>query len=252
MNRSQRFLILISTVGVLLFFLVINYFPFKDVLLNALYPKSKSYAASKLKIPQVDLKIAENGVEFDGILNSEDTRKYSLIWKIEGDAAGCVGRSWGISDSDESWNGTKDINSGSFTTKILDKKNPYVYSIDCQNAAGDAAGDSITINIGAKKNDQKIYLTQLEVSPKDKKADNLLNITLPKLSSVNLQWSLINSQTPYAICVATGSWPAGFKNLSNNTIFETFTLDLAKVYTYTVYCSNEGSHTQNTAIIVSE
>lgn len=237
-----QFLLLLLAMAVILFFAVFGNFPPKPRtnIFSILYPKSKSLANET--IPFVDLKVSYQGKFFDGGVDvlADDT-PLTLSWKTEGNPSSCIGRVWGISAEDTSWKGPKDPNGGSFITSKLDKNNPYVYTIDCQNDQGDAIGDSVTINVGAKSSNLNPYITSLKLTSEDRKN-----------KTIQFDWSSINTQTPYSVCVASGSWPTGYRNFANSTVSEQFQLNESKTYNYTIYCSNESFFTQNNLSIISQ
>lgn len=246
-----QFFLYIAALGVILILFVTSSFEFKSKFLSFLYPKPNSFAADLGNIPSVDLKIIYNGEAYDGVLNVPPLKaSYTLTWQVSDTAASCIGRVWGLSDMDETWKGEKDPAGGNFNTKILEKNNPYVYTIDCKNDNGDSLGDSVTINVGAQNTNTAPQLTDL----KKVVAGQNLDINTPAVASVGdilqFSWSSINTKTPYSICLATGSWPTVYKDTAFNTILENFQLDKSQTFNYTIYCSNEGGYVQKAMSVV--
>lgn len=249
-NESVRinlfqFSLFLALLGVLFIILTTSTFPFKNRILSAIYPKPKSLAVGESGVPQVDLKVVVDGKAYDGILNVPLTNSsYTLFWETKGNPTSCIGRVWGISDQDDSFKGPKGISGGRVQTKVLDKNNPYVYTIDCQNEAGDSTGDSITINVGALSSRLDPSITKLVVRTGGNNLTLASPIELSRGETITLEWQSSNTNTPYSVCIATGSWPTGYKNIGSSTIVENFILPDKKVYNYTIYCSNESSFTQ--------
>jgi len=173
-----------------------------------------------------------------------------LTWQTKGDPKFCEGRAWGVKDFDKTWVGPKDPKSGSFITKLLNLNNPYVYSIDCFNNTGDSSGDSVTINIGAHPNFLTPYITSLKLmTVKGKTFDSSEVISLNKDDLFKVSWSSLNLDTPYSVCIASGSFPIGYKNISGSTVSDQYSIKTKKIHKFNVYCSNETSYTQNTLTI---
>ncbi|MDP3973241.1 MAG: hypothetical protein Q8P92_00215 [Candidatus Daviesbacteria bacterium] len=240
-----QFSLFLALLGVVFVILTTSTFPFKNEILSAIYPKPKSLAEEGVGVPSVDLKVIVDGTAYDGILNVPlENISYTLFWETKENPTSCIGRVWGVSDEDESFKGPKGPSGGRVQTKVLDKNNPYVYTIDCQNGNGDSSGDSITINVGVSGANFDPFITDFSV----KRGGNNLNSEVPiQVSageSVSIEWKSSNTSTPYSVCVATGSWPTGYKNIGGATIVENFILPDKKVYNYAIYCSNESSYTQ--------
>lgn len=231
--------------GVLFVILTSATFPFRNEILSVLYPKPRSFASGEGGVPSVDLKVVVDGTAYDGILNTpEKGGTYTLFWETKGNPSSCIGRVWGISASDDSFKGPKDVSGGSFTTAALDKNNPYVYTIDCQNENGDSEGDSVTINVGAASAKLDPFIVDFVVTTRGDNLSVESPIAIQKGENVAIEWKSLNTATPYSICIATGSWPTGYRNLGGSTIGEEFIVADKKVYNYTIYCSNESSYTQ--------
>lgn len=242
--------ILIFVVGLLAFFAVSTLFQFNDKLFQTLYVKKPSLADVNAKIPAVDLKINYQNSLIDGVISISKRGQLELVWTVTGDPTYCIGRAWGIDDIDETWNGSKDITGGNFKTKKLTVNNPFVYSIDCSNQTGDSSGDSVTINVGAPVSELIPYLDKLKAQT----PDGIIHswdevISLNQGEKIKINWSSLNTNTPYSICVSTGSWPTGYKGLSNSTIEEEFVIQTRKVHKFRVYCSNESLATENNLTI---
>lgn len=242
-----QFSLFLALLGVIFVILTTSTFPFKNKILSAIYPKQKSLAVGERVVPSVDLKVLVEGVAYDGVLNTtQKNTPYTLFWETSGNPTSCMGRVWGVSDEDDSFKGPKGISGGRVQTKVLDKNNPYVYTIDCQNDNGDSAGDSVTINVGAVSANLDPFITNFSV----KRGENNLNPAAPievsQGETITIEWQSANTKTPYSVCVATGSWPTGYKNAGGLSILEDFILPDKKVYNYTIHCSNESSYAEKT------
>lgn len=247
-----QFIILLIALSGISYILIFGDFQKRISTFGILYPKPKSLAQDNL-VPSVDLKATYKDKAYDGAVNvlSSDT-PLTLSWETQGNPVSCIGRTWGVSDEDLSWKGAKDPKGGQSKTATLTKNNPYVYTIDCKNEKGDAFGDSVTINVEAANVNLIPYISGLTVSSQDQKYDLQSPIVLPKGSLVQISWDSLNTKTPYSICVSTGSWPKGYKNFAHTKVFEQFTPDQSKTYSYTIYCSNESSYTQNSLSIIAQ
>lgn len=240
-----QFLVLLSLMGIVLAILLTSSVNFKNMLLNILYPKPKSFASELGTAPSVDLKVSYNNQIQDGAVNVPlEDATYTLSWETRGSPTSCIGRAWGGSDIDETFKGAKDVNGGSFVTKKLNQNNPYTYMIDCKNASGDASGDSITLNVGAQNGNLPPYITELNVDIKSIVFDNQSEISAHKGDGAQINFTTLNTKTPYSVCLATGSWPTIYKDLGENNLSEQFVLDISKIYSFRIYCSNETSYTQ--------
>lgn len=241
-----QFMLLISAMGMVLFILTSSTFSFKDAILGGIYKKPKIMAGEVGPQSNVSLMIKHQGKEYRGALNVPLTNsQYDLVWKTQGQINSCVGRVWGLSDMDEAFKGVKDPNGGNFITKNLSKNNPYVYSIDCKDNKGDVFGDSVTINVGAQGfGVNGPYLTDVKtvISGIEFKGSSPVSTEIG--SDIQIVWSSFNTKTPYSVCIATGTWPSVYKDLGNSTIYESFEMNEAKIYTYRIYCSNENSFTE--------
>lgn len=248
-----QFIVLLFALGGISYLLIFSNFQRRINIFGILYPKPKSLAKEELSIPSVDLKITYKDKAFDGIVNvsSSDT-PLTLSWETQGSPTSCIGRVWGAGDEDMTWKGAKNPKGGQFITSKLNKNNPYVYTIDCKNDHGDAIGDSVTINVGATSVGINPYITGLNLTSQGKKSDSQLPIILSQGDTIQISWNSLNTKTPYSICIATGSWPTGYKNFANSNVSEQFTLDQSKIYKYTIYCSNESSYTQNIISIIAQ
>jgi len=102
------------------------------------------------------------------------------------------------------------------------------------------------INVGAPTLGQFPYIASLEV----RGSSGLLNpdkpITFVPGGEMQIRWSALNLNTPYSVCLATGSWPTQYQNFGKSEVFEKFTLDIPKVYRYSLFCSNEAGITRKT------
>lgn len=233
-----KFLLLVPAVGLLSFLLISTAFPFKNAILRTLFPKSFSRAAELDKTPKVNLRL--QGTINDRIVSvGKDHSPIILVWTTSGSPTSCLGRNFGLTATDNSWAGPKNPQGGTFTISSLSVNNPYIYTIDCSNKEGDADGSSVTINVGAQSFASEPYLTTFDVAPTEVAVGD----------KVAVKWSSLNTSTPYSICISSGSWTRGYKNIKNFKSTEELTIPESRIYKFTVYCSNEKSYTQNTQAI---
>lgn len=241
-------LVILALVSV---FVITSTFQFQNKVFQGLFPKQRSLADVNSMIPSVDLKINYKNVLTDGVLNvNSDQTPVILTWEVKGNPKTCTGRSWGIKDMDKSFDGPKDPKGGSFKTKKLTVNNPYVYTVDCFNDTGDAGGDSVTINIGSQLNSLTPYITSLKLITKNGKTyDSSEVISLNTKELFNISWASLNTDTPFSVCVASGSFPIGYKNVTGSTVSDEYSIKTKKIHKFNVYCSNETSFTQNSLTI---
>lgn len=235
-------LFLISSLGIIAFLLVTSLVPFKSKLFSILYNKPLSQAAEGPSIPSVELLISNTS---DKVLNvnPQDT-PVTLSWKTS-NVVSCIGRVWGLPEKDISFAGPKDPSGGSFQTSKLTKNNPYIYTIDCANEFGDAAGDGVVINVGALKNAQVPYITSFDVVRKNgEKLDSAKSMIVAPGEEIEIRWSTLNLSTPYSLCFATGSFPTQYLNVSRTEVVDKLLLADPKVYRYSLFCSNEAGITK--------
>lgn len=229
-------MLLLSVLGIIIFLIATSLFPFKNRLFALLYAKPLSQAAEPQNTPTVTLKI--EGINSKVISTQTENTPLTISWKSS-NVTSCVGRSWGITDKDQSWRAPKNPN-GSFKTAKLTKNNAYIYTIDCVNQFGDAAGDSVTINIGSPSAFQKPYITSFEVyNLKGEKLDTTKPVSISLGEKVKISWTTLNLSTPYSSCIAQGSWPTQYQNADKVEVVEQFLIDQPKIYRYSLYCSNE-------------
>lgn len=245
-------ILLIAIIGLLSFIIISNSFSFGNKLFRGLYPKKTSLAQQSLNIPQVDLKVIYQNSYHDGVVNIFPGESVVLVWTTTNNPSSCEASSFGISDSDKSWKGKLDPGGGKLPSKKLPVNNPYVYSINCKNGAGDSTGDSVTVNVGAQKQPIAPYIIDFNLTDSDgEKYQSGETVPVSKGDKAQISWKSINTKTPYSLCVVNGSWPAGVKNLSDAEYKNTLSFNQSKIYTYSVYCSNENSFTQTSLAIVS-
>lgn len=245
-SKSAIIMILISSIGIVLFIGVTALFPFKSKLFSLLYGKPISQAAEGPGIPSVELGIYEIGQKHINL--SRDKTSVKLVWKTT-NVKSCIGRSWGISDKDETWTGPKSTGGGSFDTANLTNNNAYIYTINCANEFGDSAGDAVVINIGASKSLQYPYITSFNVTVGGEKFDLSKPVLVNIGDNLKISWTNLNLSTPYSVCFASGSWPTIYQNSSKTEVVENFTLSEFKVYRYSLYCSNEAGITKKTVTL---
>ncbi|MBI2040405.1 hypothetical protein HYT18_05030 [Candidatus Microgenomates bacterium] len=247
-----KFLLAIVVLGLIAFFLLSSTAPFKNTTLKSLFPKQFSRASQIDKAPKVNLRIAGRDIISDRVINvSKDDFPITLIWTTAQTPQGCIGRSFGLTATDESWAGPKDVGGGSFTIQKLDVNNPYVYTIDCSNAEGEADGSSVTINVGAQNLTNAPYFPSFDLILNDKQFPSTQVLDARVGDGLTVSWNSLNTATPYSICISSGSWPKGYKSIKNFKSQEKLTITAEKIYKYTIYCSNEQDFTQDTAVIIA-
>lgn len=232
--------------GLIAFILLSQFLPFKDKLFSESFKKDESYAAEIEALPTVDLKIYYKDQVYDDLLSIPQLDSpVTLKWETKGDPDVCMGKSWGSDDIDTSWSGSKDPTGGQFVLTGLGKNNPYVYSINCSSKKGDALGDSVTVNLGTKKGFLSPSIASIKIkTDMDRIVENPTTVNAEDLNDVDLSWTSLNTQTPYSICVTTGTWGVGYKN---GTTGDERALDLPanKISRFRIFCSNETSTSES-------
>lgn len=247
MAAQSKVYLLLSAIGLLIFFTIAFTFSFKDKVLQTLFPRPLSYADEPSYVPAVRLIAGVDTYFKTTVFNiPEGARKITLQWKTEGDPTACAGGFWSTVKKDDPWEGPKEPKGSSFIVSDNFQAGIYIYSINCANEYGDSTGNSVTINVGAHQNSLRPHLVTLLASGKDGKIlDTSKPVTLDKGTSLQLSWSAINTETTYGICVATGSWPTVYHDTGSLQVNETFILDKAKIYQYQIICSNENGYDQH-------
>lgn len=248
-------MVLLSGIGLVFFFAITFTFSFQNKVFKAFFPKQASLASELNLLPKADLKSSVDATVRNGVINaSAQQESVVLKWTTEGKATSCYGRSFGLTDQDKSWDGPKDVNGGSFTTKKLNQANPYIYSIDCTNENGDALGSTLTVNAGVRSQTKlRPYIDSFKVTDSQGKSQKIdTPIIVKKGEMITITWTSLNTTTPYSICFASGSWPTGYLNISNQRISEQFTLSDSKIYSYNLYCSNEFGYAYQAVNIAAE
>jgi hypothetical protein len=133
----------------------------------------------------------------------------TITWSVSNNPTACTGG--------DDWSGAKAAR-GSETVGPLNTIKTYSFKLTCSNAAG-VAFDSVPVRVIPKAPD--VTLTA-----------NPTSITLGDHST--LTWSATNSPTS---CTASGGW-SGTKAASGSQ--STGALNTAKVYTYSLSCTNAG------------
>lgn len=239
-SRALTILLLISALGLLGFLLVSSTFSFQSSLFKALYPKPPSFA-QLAGTPSVDLKVTYKDESFDDVINvSAQDLPLSITWTTTGGPTACKGFSWGVGDQDKNWDGDKNILGGTFFVEGLPKNTAYVYTINCANQNGDAAGDSVTINLGASSATLPPNLTSITAFQNGERLDLEKPLSVKVGDKIKIEWDSLNTQTPYSTCVASGSWPIIYENVSFAT--EEFVIVDRKIHQFSIYCSNEQSN----------
>lgn len=242
---------LLFAIGLLIFFTIAFTFSFKEKVFQAFFQKPFSLAIEEDSSPKVNLIAAFGNIFKRGAVNVENGKSNIILrWTAE-NAKVCLGRFWSNVASGSGWVGSKDAKGGEWEITDALATGIYIYSINCSNESGDSFGSSVTVNVGAKPSNLQPHITSFQAFEGDNKFD------LNKLNQINLDsnlkitWSTINTETPYGVCVANGSWPTIYKNTANLTIKESFVLDRAKIYKYSILCSNEnGYDSQEISFIV--
>ena len=175
-----------------------------------------------------------------------------IAWKTSGNPLSCAGRVWGSSGGDSGFEGPKDVAGGTYKTTELKRNGAYVYSIDCQNDKGDAAGDSVTVNVGADFLNFAPFITVLDVLLDGEKLDTNSPIVIPLKSKIKLIWESTNTSTPFSVCSATGSWPTNYQNIRNSKIEEELSFTNHKIYHFRVFCTNESGSSSKVVQFITE
>lgn len=246
-NYSAYFLL--SAIGLIIFLAVAFTFTFKAKVFQA-FQRPLSLAQEEVLPPKVDLIAGVNNSFRIGVLNVENGKSnITLRWKTENDPKNCIARFWSNVKANDGWTGVKDIKGGSFTITDNLQTGIYIYSISCANEFGDSPGSSITINVGAKQGSLKPHIVSFGVFGEDgQKYDINKQSQVSKDTNLKIVWSALNTDTPYGICVANGSWPTIYRNSSQRQISEEFILDQAKIYQYKIFCSNEHGYDQRQVV----
>lgn len=248
-NYSAYFLL--SAIGLIIFLTIAFTFTFKAKVFQA-FKRPLSLAQEEVFPPKVDLIAGAMNSFRIGVLNVENGKSnITLRWKTENDPKICIGRFWSNVKSSDGWTGVKDVKGGTYTVTDNLQTGIYIYSIGCSNEFGDSAGSSITINVGAKQGSLQPHIVSFGVfSDNGQKYDINKQIQVSKDTGLKIAWSSLNADTPYGICVASGSWPTIYKNSSQREISEEFVLDQAKVYQYKIFCSNEYGYDQRQVLFI--
>lgn len=242
MAKGTTTLILVS-IGLVLFFLVASLGDFKDGVFRSIFPRSQSRASLEDKTPIVSLNILyqENIVN-----NPYNISKYdggiTLMWSTQNNPAECLGRSYGLVDKDETWEGLKSVKGGVFIVKPLVSNNPYVYVLECKNEFGDSSGAAVTINVNPQQNNISPYFTNFEIYDTDQ---TLLEspIATKQFEKLVVNWGTINTGTPYSICISTGSFPKEYHDIRNIQSIDTLEIKSPITQKFNIYCSNESGFT---------
>lgn len=243
--------VLLSAICLIIFLTVTFTFTFKAKVFQA-FQKPLLQAQEEIFPPKVDLIAGVNNSFRIGVLNVENGKSnITLRWKTENNPKNCIARFWSNVKANDGWTGIKDVKGGTYTITDNLQTGIYIYSIGCMNEFGDSAGSSVTINVGAKQGILQPHIVSFGVySDNGQKYDINKQIQVSKDTSLKIVWSALNTDTPYGICVASGSWPTIYKNSSQRQIREELILDQAKVYQYKLFCSNEYGYDQRQVIFV--
>lgn len=245
---------LLFAIGLLIFFTISFTFTFKEKVFKAFFQRPFSFALEEDDTPKVELIAGIDNSFKRGVVNVENGQSnISLKWKVENDPTSCAGKFWSeAKQEDPSWSGPKNIKEGDYLITEPLQTGIYVYSITCSNQSGDSAGSNLIINVGAKPNRLQPHIASISVTDEDGKQLEIDKLNqVDQNSKINISWSSINTETPFGICVASGSWPTVYKNTANLQIKEVFSLDKAKIYKYSIFCSNEnGYETKEISLMV--
>lgn len=242
--KSYVTYLLLFAIGLIIFFTVTFTFSFKDKVFQAFFQRPFSFAQSADGTPKVDLIAGVDNSFKRGVVNVENGKSnISLKWKTENTPQTCIGRFWSNLKKSDPWVGVKNTKGGDYLITDSLQTGIYVYSIDCSNEFGDATGSNITINVGAKPSYLQPHITSFQVFGDDnyQYSPGKPNV-VSQNTKLNITWTSINMETQYGICVADGSWPTIYKNTGNLQIKESFTLELLKIYNYSIFCSNENGY----------
>lgn len=242
-DRNKLVYFLLFAIGLIIFFAITFTFSFRDKVFQAFFQKPFSFAENTDNTPRVDLTAGVDSGFKKGVVNVENGKSnISLKWKTENSPANCAGRFWSNAKRSDSWTGIKNAGGGEYVIADSLQTGIYVYSINCSNESGDSSGSSITINVGAKPSYLQPHLTSFQVSGDDGQY-SLDKINKVRLNTkINITWNTVNTETSYGVCVANGSWPTIYSNTGSLQIGESFILDKAKVYKYSLFCSNENGY----------
>lgn len=241
-NYSAYFLLF--AIGLIIFFTIAFTFSFKEKVFQAFFEKPFSFAQSSDDTPKVDLIAGVDDSFKRGVVNVENGKSnVTLKWKTENDPKDCSGRFWSNVKKSDSWQGAKNPRGGDYVIAESLKTGIYVYSINCSNEYGDASGSSVTINVGAKSSYLQPHITSFQASGDDSQQYELSSLNeVSQNTKIKIVWDSINTQTPYGVCVANGSWPTIYQNTGGAQIKESFTLERPKIYKYAIFCSNENGY----------
>lgn len=247
-----KILLMVASFGLLVFIIFAVSSQFYSKIFKSVFEKKLSNAYTQNLTPKVDLKVKYQGELYDGVLNTnaKDT-PVSLIWTTSGKPTSCIGRSYGLTVSDESWIGFKNPLGGSADTGVLNTNNAFVYSIDCKNDNGDSSGDNVTINIGAKNNSLEPFISTLNIISSEGSINSSTEPFIAEVGSqIGIAWSASNLTSAYSICVSSGSWPRVYQKSNDKKWSQKFDLDKTGVYRFNLYCSNESSFTNDSRTII--
>ncbi len=246
-------LLYLTAIGFILFFLISSSAPFDNAIFRGIFPKNQPSAEDILKTPGVELFINYKNQKTNGILNIEknDPENIYLSWQTSGKPESCYGWSSGKNFEDGSWEGEKDVNGGSFVLPKFTESNAFVYSIECHNEYGDAQGDSVTVNVGAQSQLLAPYMSSVNLYAKSsEKFDPDKPVTLAINQEIGFQWEMLNTLTPYSVCVVNGSWPTRYRNSFSSSLIQKQQLTELKIHHFTIYCSNEIASVKKSITII--
>lgn len=242
--KNYSVYLLLFAIGLLIFFTISFTFTFREKVFKALFQKPFSFALEEDETPKVELFAGINNSFKRGVANVENGQSnISLIWKVENDPKSCQGKFWSDAKQTDQWSGSKDIKGGEYLISDALQTGIYVYSINCSNQSGDSSGSNLIINVAAKPTNVQPHITSVSVESEDGKQFEIDKLNpVNQNSKVNISWSSLNTETPFSICIASGSWPTVYRNTGNLQIKESFSLDKAKIYKYSIFCSNENGY----------
>ena len=252
MHKESTVYFLLFAIGLIIFFTVTFTFSFRDKVFQAFFQRPFSLAQGTDNTPEVDLIAVVDESSIRGVVNVENGKSnIPLNWKTENNPESCTGRFWSNVKKDDPWVGAKDVKGGDYVIAESLQPGIYVYSIDCSNELGDSSGSNLTINVGGKQTNIQPHITSFRASGGNSQFSLDEPNPVSRGTELKISWSAINTETPYGVCVANGSWPTIYKNTGNLEVRESFKLEKLKTYKYSIFCSNEnGVDKQEISFIV--
>lgn len=246
--KNSQVITLLFAIGLLIFFTITFTFSFKEKVLYTFFPRNLTLAEGEKTLPNVELTAQIDNSFKNRLLNvAPGSSNITLKWKTGNNPISCTGSFWSNTGTDEGWAGSKSSREGSYKISQILQNGIYVYSINCQTEVADSSGSTIIINVGSRPNNLQPSIISLQVIDEKNQVYDIDQINqLPINSKAQIVWSSLNTDTPFSVCVASGSWPAIYQNTGNITVRETVLLDKSKTYQYKISCSNEYGYDSRT------